>query len=87
MHPQEHSTIREGLLTGLIGAVLMAAWYFVADLASGRPFHTPNVLGKILFRGDLTPGIRQVVPEVVAGYTVVHLVLFAVFLFLAVFPR
>jgi hypothetical protein len=76
MHVPEHSTVREGLLTGVMGAILMAGWYFVADVASGRPFHTPNVLGKILFRGDLAPGVRQVVPEVVAGYTAVHLVMF-----------
>lgn len=78
MLAQEHSAVREGLLTGLMGAVLMAGWYFVADVASGRPFHTPNVLGKIIFRGDLAPGVRQVVPEVVAGYTAVHLVMFGV---------
>jgi hypothetical protein len=76
MQVQEHSTVREGLITGLLGAVVVAAWYFVVDTAAGQPFHTPNVLGKIIFRGDLTPGVRHVVPEVVAGFTVLHLVLF-----------
>jgi hypothetical protein len=77
MHPQEHSTVREGLVAGLLGAVLVAAWYFVFDAAAGRPFHTPNVLGKVFFRGDLDPGVRHVVPGLVAGYTALHLVLFA----------
>lgn len=77
MHEEQHSTFREGIITGLIGALIVAAWYLVFDAAAGRPFHTPNVLGKIFFRGDLQPGVRNVVPGVVAGYTLLHLVLFA----------
>jgi hypothetical protein len=76
MHVQEHSTVREGLVTGLLGAIAVAAWYFLVDTATGQPFHTPNVLGRIIFQGDLTPGVRRVVPEVVAGFTVLHLVLY-----------
>lgn len=78
MHAQEHSTVREGLLAGLLGAALVATWYFAFDMAAGRPFHTPNVLGKVFFRGDLEPGIRHIVPGVVAGYTLLHLLIFAV---------
>lgn len=77
MHAQEHSTVREGLVVGLLGAVVVAAWYFVFDVAAGKPFHTPNVLGKVFFRGDLEPGVREIVPRVVAGYTVLHIVVFA----------
>jgi hypothetical protein len=77
MSAQEHSTVREGLVAGLLGATIVAAWYIVFDSVAGRPFHTPNVLGKVLFRGDFEPGVREIVPRVVAGYTVVHLVIFA----------
>jgi hypothetical protein len=77
MHAQEHSTFREGLVTGAIGALIVAIWYLIVDTAGGQPLHTPNVLGKIFFRGDLTPGVRRIVPEVVLGYTVFHLVVFA----------
>lgn len=77
MHGQEHSTVREGLATGLLGAVIVAAWYFVFDLAAGQPFRTPNVLGKVFFRGDLQPGMTEIVPELVVGFTVLHLILFA----------
>jgi hypothetical protein len=73
---KNHSTVREGLLAGLLGAVVVGAWYFIFDAAAGRPFHTPNVLGKVFFRGDLDPAVQQVVPRIVAGYTVLHLVLF-----------
>jgi hypothetical protein len=77
MQVQEHSTIREGLIAGLLGATIVALWYLVFDSAAGKPFHTPNVLGKVFFRGDLDPGVREVVPGIVAGYTVAHLILFA----------
>ncbi|MBA3496423.1 MAG: hypothetical protein H0T86_04900 [Gemmatimonadales bacterium] len=77
MDVRKHSTVREGLLTGLIGAAIVAVWYLLVDTAGGQPFRTPNALGKIFFRGDLTPGVRQIVPTVVLGYTVFHLVVFA----------
>ncbi len=76
MHAQEHSVVREGLAVGLIGAVVVAAWYFVFDALAGRPFHTPNALGRIFFQGDVSPGTRSINPGVVAGYTVIHVVAF-----------
>lgn len=77
MHAQEHSTVREGLLAGLLGATIVAAWYLVFDSAAGSPLRTPNLLGKVFFRADLDPGVREIVPGIVAGYTALHLILFA----------
>jgi hypothetical protein len=77
MHVQEHSTVREGVITGAIGALIVALWFFIVDTAGGQPFHTPNLLGRIFFRGDLSPGASRVVPHIVLGYTVLHLVFFA----------
>ncbi len=77
MAEREHSVVGEGLLTGIIGALLVATWYFVFDMAANRPFFTPNVLGKIFFRGDVNPGPREIVPKIVAAFTVVHLLLFS----------
>ena len=42
----------------------------------GQPFHTPNVLGRIFFRASFGPGVRQIMPNVVLGYTVVHFMIF-----------
>ena len=56
MQQGEHSVVREGLVVGLLGAVLVALWYFVVDAIGGRPFHTFNVLGGVFFRGE-HPGI------------------------------
>lgn len=78
MAEREHSTVGEGVIVGLIGGLVVAVWYLVFDAAAGRPFWTMNVLGKILFRGDVNPGPRDLVSGVVAGYAVVHLILYAI---------
>jgi hypothetical protein len=76
MHVHRHSTVREGTATGAIGALIVAAWYFIVDTAGGQPFHTPNVLGRILFRGNLAPSVRTIMPNVVLGYAVIHFMIF-----------
>ena len=77
MHVDRHSTAREGVLTGAIGAVIVAIWYLIMDTAGGQPLHTPNVLGKMFLRGELAPSAARIVPEAVIGYTAVHFVVFA----------
>jgi hypothetical protein len=78
MAQQEHSTIREGLLTGLVGALVVAVWYLVVDLGSGDFLRTPSVLGQVFVRADTMPAVR-VVPQAVVQYSLLH---FAVFLLL-----
>jgi ABC-type Mn2+/Zn2+ transport system permease subunit len=75
MDRQRHSTIREGILTGLVGGVAAAVWHLIVDLSRGEPFHTPSVLGQVLLGGDSTP-TRTVIPEAVAGYALLHFALF-----------
>jgi hypothetical protein len=77
MHGHEHSTLREGVVTGIVGAIIVGVWYFIVDVAGGQPLHTPNVLGKIFLRGDLTPTAGRIVPQAVIAYSVVHVVVFA----------
>ena len=77
MQAQGHSTVREGLATGLLGAVIVAAWYLIVDIGSGQPLETMNVLGRIFLQGDVNPGPRTVDPAAVAGFAVLHLVVFA----------
>jgi len=74
---QEHRTIREGLITGLIGAVLVAAWFLIADVAAGRPvFFTPAALGSALLRGATSVEAVEISLVTVLGYTVVHVAAF-----------
>lgn len=75
MQGREHSVVREGAVAGILGAAVNAAWFLVFDLAAGRPLHTPNALGRVLFAGDVNPGggTRDITPEAVLGFTAIHL--------------
>src|SRR3712207_3912421 len=52
MEAHRHSTVGEGLLTGLLGGVLVALWYLIVDLGRGQIFYTPNVLGQVFVARD-----------------------------------
>lgn len=72
------ATLREGLLTGLIGAVVVALWFLVLDLGVGRLLFTPAALGSALFLGAEGPETVQVTARTVLSYTFVHVAAFAV---------
>lgn len=72
--PPGHSTMREGLTVGVIGATSVAAWFLIIDLLGGRPFYTPSTLGFsvfTLFNTEPTSTLASVL-----SYTVVHYALF-----------
>src|SRR6266545_674556 len=69
----------EGVLVGLAGAIAVAAWFFVYDLAEGTPFRTPALLGAALFEGLRDPAVLTITPALVFRYTVVHGLVFLVF--------
>jgi len=56
MAAARRSVLREGVVAGLIGAVVVAVWFLFFDLARGRPFLTPGLLGGAVFRG---PALRS----------------------------
>ena len=75
MH-QPRSVVYEGLMTGLIGAGAVAAWFLVVDTVSGRPFFTPAVLGSAMFFGLREASAVTIGVQAVAAYTVVHVIAF-----------
>ena len=75
MH-QPRSVVYEGLITGLIGAGAVAAWFLIVDIASGRPFFTPAVLGSAMFFGLRDPDAVTISLQPVAAYTAVHILAF-----------
>ena len=79
MPHQQHSNLREGLLAGLIGGLIVAAWYFAVDLGRGELFHTPSVLGQVLVQGDAVPATGSIVPGAVAQYALLHFGWFILF--------
>lgn len=70
----------EGVVTGLLGAAGVAAWFLVVDTIAGHPLYTPNALGGLVFGAlgaELAPA-EVINPAVVAGYTLIHCAAFVV---------
>jgi hypothetical protein len=44
--PRQHNFLREGVITGFIGATAIALWFLTVDTIAGHPFYTPIFLGK-----------------------------------------
>jgi len=75
MREYRHSVVREGIVVGIIGAVIVAVWYFVVDLAAGAPLRTPEMIGQLLLHG--TAGFdRSISPAAVLVATLFHGVAF-----------
>ncbi len=73
-----HSLAREGAVTGVIGALVVAAWFFIIDVAHGHPFATPSALGEVFVFGSTAPSLTVIDPWAVAAYTILHLMVFTV---------
>ncbi len=79
----QHRMIKEGLISGLIGAGVVALWFLVIDMGSGQPFFTPGALGSALFLGSTDLTAVNVSGATVLGYSIVHLGAFIVTGFVA----
>jgi hypothetical protein len=79
MNPAERSVLREGIVAGLIGAAVVAIWFFVFDVLRGRPFLTPTLLGSFVFAGVNTPVGMEPALGPILGYTVLHGLAFVAF--------
>src|SRR2546426_5639279 len=69
--------LRDGIIAGLIGAAIVAVWFLIYDAAHGYPFRTPALLGAAALQGVRDPSAVTVSPGLVAQYTVLHGVVFA----------
>ena len=76
MMAARHNVLREGLITGFIGATAVAVWFLIVDAVAGHPLHTPNVLGTALLDVFGPRGMEGVFAHV-AIYTVFHYAAFA----------
>jgi hypothetical protein len=72
------SVAREGITAGLIGGFVVAIWFMVYDLASGNSFHTPAILGAMVFGSEVGEGIKATLP-LVLGYSILHFFAFVAF--------
>ena len=71
------SLLREGVITGIIGATTIVLWFLMVDTLGGRPLFTPRLLGAAMF-SVLGPPAGESSTLHIAFYTVVHYVLFIV---------
>lgn len=62
---------QEGLTAGLIGAVVVAAWFLAYDLAMGEAFKTPLLLGEAIFN-NAAPATPDTMAPLIIAYTVIH---------------
>jgi hypothetical protein len=79
MNPAQRSVLREGIVAGLIGAAVVAIWFFAFDILRGRPFLTPTLLGSFVFFGVNTPVGMEPALGPILGYTVLHGLAFVAF--------
>ena len=77
------SVVRDGIVAGVIGATVVALWFLVVDVVAGRPFYTPEILGRGVLglfgreRAGITTSSGDSLLLVVAVYTVIHYLAFA----------
>lgn len=75
----KHNLLREGIITGLIGAMVVAGWFLITDVAQGRPLSTPSVLGQVILYGIREPVLSPPVMGPTIAYTLLHFGAFALF--------
>jgi hypothetical protein len=73
------SVLREGVVAGVVGAAVVALWFLVFDIARGRPFLTPSLLGAAVFYGARSPEGVTIAAGPVIGYTILHVCAFVAF--------
>ncbi|PYO73636.1 MAG: hypothetical protein E6K55_13595 [Gemmatimonadetes bacterium] len=71
-----HPLLTQGLVTGLIGAGVVALWFLALDVAAGHPLRTPAGLGAALLFGASNATAVEINLGLVAAYTVFHVVAF-----------
>jgi len=70
--------LAQGVVTGLVGAAVVALWFFALDVAAGQLLRTPAALGAALLFGASNVAAIQVNLGIVAAYTAVHVAAFVV---------
>lgn len=73
----KHDLLREGIITGAIGALAVAGWFLVTDILQGRPLSTPSVLGQVMLYGVTDPVISPPLLGPTVAYTLLHFGAFA----------
>lgn len=62
---------------GGIGGSAIALIFLLIDLLEGRPLHTPSMIGAVLFDGVAASSVETVRLDMVAYFSIVHFLTFA----------
>jgi len=76
---EERTAVREGIVTGLIGAMVVALFFLGVDLIRAVPGLTPSVLGEVFVLRRPSAVTTSVDMTAALLYTVVHFLTFAGF--------
>lgn len=77
MTEETRRVLGQGLVAGVLGHIVVAVIFAVANLAAGRsPLHTPALLGASLFYGLTDPAQLEIRAEYVFAYNGTHLLIF-----------
>src|SRR4051812_5871510 len=68
-----NTKFKRGAMAGLLGAVVVAVWFFALDLLAGHPLRTPAALGSSLLFGKTT---IEMSARVIIAYCVFHFAAF-----------
>jgi hypothetical protein len=71
--------VTEGIGAGALGAAAVATWFLLYDVAQGRPYFTPALLGAVPFHGLRDVAVVSISWPLVLGYSLVHWAAFALF--------
>lgn len=76
--PRDAALRREGIITGLLGAAVVALFYLIIDVLRGRALITPSVLGQaFILHTPVTPTSADLMA--VVAYTAFHIGAFVAF--------
>jgi hypothetical protein len=79
MNERGRNILKEGAISGIIGATGVAVWFLIVDTVQGRPFFTPAYLGDLL-QSMLDPKAASEAKWVnVMSYTGFHYAAFLIF--------
>jgi hypothetical protein len=78
MRQSKTRIIADGAIAGLIGGLVIAAWFFIFDAAQGHPLETPAILSAVLLHGVRQPVMNTIAWTLVAEYTIIHFLAFVV---------
>jgi hypothetical protein len=68
-----HSSVREGIIAGVLGATTIAVWFLIVDIVAGHALYTPDLLGRglISILGK-PPAMPDTMAIHVIAYTLFH---------------